>query len=177
MVRKKKFVAADSAHITDRDAQVIGNELLAMDDEGIDVTPQNVLARAEPQDSNLHKFFDWDVDRVAGKFWVIQARRLIGSIKEIEIASRPPVRSFHSVTVTRSDHTTIKKYKHRREILRDATGKLEVATRLYKTIRAAVLEAGSLHLGEDDVAWARIIATMTNEVPVMLGDTDKKEAM
>jgi len=44
------------------------------------ITPQRVVQDAKSKKSPLHALFDWDRQRAAEKWWLHQAREILGSV-------------------------------------------------------------------------------------------------
>lgn len=53
----------------------------ALEDAEGRVTPQQVIDAAKDKDSPLHGLFDWNKNEAAGKWWLHQAREIIGAVK------------------------------------------------------------------------------------------------
>lgn len=75
-------------------------ELFERDGE---LTPQQVVVAATPEDSELHRYFEWDDSKAAAKHRLHQARSLIRSCR-ITVITRPEetvaVRAFVNVPDT-----------------------------------------------------------------------------
>lgn len=75
-------------------AQTVAEEIMAIGD---DATPQEIVAKARDDSTELHKCFEWDDDLAAEKYRLIQAREIVRHlvIKEDEVPKdRPEVRFF-----------------------------------------------------------------------------------
>jgi hypothetical protein len=83
-------------------AQEAGEELERMQARNNGITPQIVVEESKPKDSTLHKCFEWDDTKAAGKFREQQARVLIANIITVRVEEDQeeikPVRAFVNVT-------------------------------------------------------------------------------
>ncbi len=82
-------------------ADVAGMELERIDRENGGVTPAAVVDASRPEEAPLHPVFEWD-DATAGELYrVDQARRVIRSVRVIEVDQRgqdkPPAIAYVSV--------------------------------------------------------------------------------
>lgn len=88
-------------HISAADAEILGRRFVELADNG-EVTPAQIVADARKPSSPIHRFFEWDIQTAAEKYWLQQAGALIRSVAiEITYAdgSRERTRAFHSVEV------------------------------------------------------------------------------
>lgn len=70
------------------------------------LSPGAVVEAAEPENSPLHQYFDWDDDTAAAKHRLDQARQLIRvAVKVIPQISNAPVRQFVSLSSLRKTGT------------------------------------------------------------------------
>ncbi len=53
----------------------------SLEDESGRVTPQQVVTAARDKASPLHDLFDWNAKEAAGKWWLHQAREVIGAVR------------------------------------------------------------------------------------------------
>jgi len=53
----------------------------ALEDTDGRVTPQQVVDAAREKGSPLHPLFDWNARSAASKWWLVQAREIIGAVK------------------------------------------------------------------------------------------------
>ena len=87
--------------INESDAPLVGRELLRMEEEeGGELLPSVLLARATDKSHALHRFFTWDDEEAANQCRLDEARKLIASvtITRIEDPRGPSVRMFVNVT-------------------------------------------------------------------------------
>lgn len=107
------FRAAPGAPYNDKAAQVIGEELQAMRERGVEVTPESVVEQAADQNSRLHKFFDWN-DTTAAESWrKQQARSIVNHLMIVTVVddSVKLVKAEFSVTFQpRKDLPITKRY-------------------------------------------------------------------
>jgi hypothetical protein len=61
------------------------------------LTPAAVVADAKDPDSPLHDCFEWDTEKAAMSFWIIQAREIITSIKVVQRTETVSVRAVYYV--------------------------------------------------------------------------------
>lgn len=65
------------------EAQLVGETLEQLREDSGTLDAPGVVQAARPEESPLHKFFEWDDSEAAEKFRQSQARRLIGSVSVI----------------------------------------------------------------------------------------------
>lgn len=97
----KTFTAVKGSHITDSQAQIIGEETeLLLESEG-QVTARRIVDVAVAGDSRLHDFFDWDDETAADAHRLDQARYLMRSIEVYyaleETEEAKPIKAMYSV--------------------------------------------------------------------------------
>jgi len=68
-----------SLDLTEGDCEIVRKTLEQLKSEGR-ATPDAFLTAAEPEDSPLHKFFEWDNDRAAHEHRLLQARQLVRTV-------------------------------------------------------------------------------------------------
>lgn len=61
--------------------QVVSNELMALYQARGQLIPSDVVDAARPDDSPLHRFFEWDDSVAAERYRVLQAGQLVRSVK------------------------------------------------------------------------------------------------
>lgn len=75
------YRAVPGSRFTDKDASVIGPELISIVRNNPDETQYaDVVAAAKRPRSPLHKYFEWDIKRAAEQHWLEQARYLTRSV-------------------------------------------------------------------------------------------------
>lgn len=93
---RRRYEPVVGAHISKKDAVVIGDELDALRDSHGHVTARLVLERARRSRSKLHKFFDWDDTSAAEKYRLQQAGQLIRSIRVVIEGDDQPQREMRA---------------------------------------------------------------------------------
>lgn len=97
----KKFVATTGSHLSDDQAQIVGEELETIKETEGQLTPAIVVKRAEKEESKLHGFFTWDDKAAADEYRLNEARYLLRSVEvyyEVEPGGdEKPVRAFYHV--------------------------------------------------------------------------------
>jgi len=79
------------------DAQTVAEEILSIGDSA---TPEQIIARAKDENTELHKCFTWNVQKAAQKCWIQEARNVVGClvIKRGEVKEdEPEIRTFHKI--------------------------------------------------------------------------------
>jgi len=103
----KTFVAVNGSHLTDGQAQIVGEETAAILDASGQLTPRMVVDVAMRNDSRLHGFFEWDDVEAADKHRMDQARYLLRSIEVYyaleETEEAKPLRALYNVVVDGED--------------------------------------------------------------------------
>lgn len=62
--------------------------LAGQDRDGL-VQPEAVVEAAKNPESPLHRYFEWDTDRAAYNYWLVQARHLIAQYSFVRINNEP----------------------------------------------------------------------------------------
>ena len=102
MARKQRtpklYKARAGSGLSDEDAEIVGARLTVLAD-GKAVSAKRILDDARPQDSPLHRFFEWDNAKAAEAYRLNQARQLARSITVTIIRDRreEQSRAFHAV--------------------------------------------------------------------------------
>ena len=80
------------------DPQRVAEEIVSIGDSA---TPEQIVERAKDEASELHKCFEWDVEKAAKKYWIVQARQVCRHLvieQTVDDGSDlPPVRTFNIV--------------------------------------------------------------------------------
>jgi len=113
------------------------------DREGI-LRPERVVAAAQPKESILHKYFEWDDTEAAVEYRLHQARTLIRcTVRYVKLnGDRRPVRVFTSLREDRFDSggyrlmvNVLSSKTLRRQMLEDALAELQQFERKYNDLR------------------------------------------
>lgn len=106
------YIAAKGSGFSDKDAKVIGPELLKLANKG-QSSARAILAAASPQRSPLHRYFEWDDATAAQTHREWQARNLAKAIY-VKVASpsgrEHTMRAFHAVRIETSDGPSRQKH-------------------------------------------------------------------
>ncbi len=140
------YKAAPGSHFNDSDAEVIGPELERIPAEERDA--RTVVERARPEDSPLHRYFEWKDDVAAEKYREGQARYMLRSITSIVVdisGGETEVRAFHPISLTPEATAEPKRYltidEVRREhdyadqVIQDARSQLQGWARRFRVYR------------------------------------------
>lgn len=76
------------------DANKIASEIMEI---GETATPQQIVLKAQAQETELHKEFEWDNEVAGAEYRIIQARELVRHLVVVEqtiSADRPEIRFF-----------------------------------------------------------------------------------
>jgi hypothetical protein len=87
--------------------QTVGEELERLRGEHGKLTPELVLEAAKEEDSPLHAAFTWDDDAAGQKWRLIEARRLIVSVKVLNSPAGKPTPAFVSVRTPEAGRTYV----------------------------------------------------------------------
>lgn len=84
-------------------AETAGQHLEHLDRQHGAVTPKILLEDSRPTNATLHSCFEWDNEKAAEKYRIVQARDIIGNlvfvaIPEDEEPLQEPIRAFVSVS-------------------------------------------------------------------------------
>jgi hypothetical protein len=64
------------------------------------LTPEQIVAAAEPEHSPLHDWFEWNNDDAAQQYRLVQAREMLRFIEVVRVERAvEPVRAFHVVRI------------------------------------------------------------------------------
>lgn len=160
---REEYRAREGASITDAQAKLLGQEMEAMEREGVPVTPSNLIARCEAPEHPLNSLFQWDDARAAIQWRLEQARRAIASVVVVRVATGEVARAAYSVVV--NDTTAQHREYVRRDVVESQDAlRMQVSVELYSRIRAALREARSLGLVAEP-AWERIDAAVRANEP------------
>ena len=86
------------------DANIVGQEFEKIEKEYGEVTSENVLESATPEDSPMHSIFEWDDSVAAHKFRLKQATTLILNLHcEVENQKKKPIKvnAYYNVSETK----------------------------------------------------------------------------
>ena len=132
---------------------------LAKARDGI-LRPVEVVEAAEPEDSPLHDWFEWEDGKAAAEYRLTQARRLIQVT--VEVIERPDVepvtvRMFTSLGRDREQHgggyrlttTVLSDSDMRQELLAEALAELRRWQAKYQTLKALAPVFAALAKMED----------------------------
>jgi hypothetical protein len=144
----------------DHDPQAIGERLEALRVRDGALTPQAVVADAEPPASPLHALFEWDDATAAAAYRLHQARQVISAIRVTSVApmQREPVPAFVRVTTTAATGhyqpiwVVLQNRDQRQVLLARARAELEAWRRRYANLRelADMFAAIDAHLPAAD---------------------------
>lgn len=73
------FFAREGFGLADRDARIVGPELVRLG-EGGEATPRKIVDAARDESSPLHPYFAWDDRTAADKYRHMQARQLVKAV-------------------------------------------------------------------------------------------------
>lgn len=82
-----------------RDTKIVITELRKIEAAHGIIQPRVVVEAAKPAKSPLHKFFEWDQVKAAGKYREFQARQLICRVyvRDAALETSEPVRAFVNI--------------------------------------------------------------------------------
>lgn len=138
---KTQFAANDKGVLTDAGALVVGKELSKLERKYGAITPELVVKEAEPEDSVLHKYFQWDDTKAAEAWRLSQARQIIRSVIVISAkteASEPQfVRAFVNVnSVEGEDRFSGRVYRSTVRALKEDAYRSQVLEKAYQELVA-----------------------------------------
>ena len=94
------------------------HEALVEIKEKSELTPDNVISAAYPEDSALHPLFEWDDDKAAFEYRRSQARKVIASIEiTYEGGPKEPMRAFEVVKQGQRSEAPVVAYQSVEEIM------------------------------------------------------------
>lgn len=151
-MERKTYAAREGSHITDADAQRVG-ECLAYKFGDQRVLPSDFVRVARPKGSPVHGDLEWD-DTVAGEQWRLeQARKIIGAlvvVRKRDDGTEQKQRAYHSVVVSTGgvqqrayvpEHVVWRNVDLRVQVLRAAAQDAERAARRLDELNEAAEEA------------------------------------
>lgn len=125
-------------------AEVVVNELHALEAKHGMVQPEMVVEQARATDSPLHDLFTWDDTAAAEKYRLGEARKIIGSIRVTFHEQEKVAPAFLSVRVERDDGSIRQGYvdvqralssrQMRERVLKDAFRQLRAWQRRYRML-------------------------------------------
>lgn len=87
------------------DANVAGEICAALEAEGR-LTARDLVEEAKSESHPLHRIFEWDNDKAAESFRLIQAQQMIGALK-IEVEDRPPIKKYYNIVRAEGQYHSI----------------------------------------------------------------------
>jgi len=151
-VKKLHYAFRSGAMMSGLDPDAVGAEIDRIYREKGKATPEEVIERARPIDSPLHKAFEWDDGLAAENYRKMQARKLIKAVVIVNDdnskASHPAYihvcthtedgdeRGYYPMSVTVRDHDMFE------SALNELTAKFYMAKRSLEDLRSAAEEAG-----------------------------------
>lgn len=108
------FAKKSAAQITDKEADKIGKYLERVFPSGSNIKPKDIVKLAEPENSLLHKYFEWDDSKAARAYRLEQARHLLISIV-VHIENKD-VRAFHNIKLLSNDSKTTERGYWRHDV-------------------------------------------------------------
>ena len=100
------YRAARGAQITDEQAQIYGERIETLVEEGDgSITPERVYDDAKDKASPLHEYFEWNNKVAADNYRMAQAHELLRFIHVVitHDGVEEEVRAFHNVVITHGD--------------------------------------------------------------------------
>ena len=96
----KIYRAVEGARFNDKDAEIIGKRLEYLSKKYNGATPAVIFQDAKSKRSPIHRFFEWEPEKILHEYGLNQARYLARNIK-IKIIQPEPIeiRGFISVVV------------------------------------------------------------------------------
>lgn len=94
---KLKYVSNPATNrIPKKEIKTVAKALLAIQKESSVITVQEIVRRAAPAKSPLHKYFEWDDSKAARRYREYQARQLIMQVYVVDADDENafPVRAF-----------------------------------------------------------------------------------
>ena len=136
---KSKYRARKQGSFSDKDAQIVGKFFEKHFPDG-SPEPKIIVQLAKDEKCPLHKYFDWDVKKAAKKWWLLQARQLVGMVY-IEIEPDVEIRGWESVVVEGKrqyqDSETVTQHEDLiDQVIQAALRQLELWERKYKTYKS-----------------------------------------
>jgi hypothetical protein len=145
-MKRKKVITPElqvrpGARVSKSDAQILTPVLLQMAEENGEVTEEELVKRATPKSSPLHKLsmWEWDDTKAAHLHRLEVARSYIRSF-EIVFEGCPPVRAFPEVTINgRDTYVTMQKVLSEsdllEQVLKDAIDQAKAWQRRWEALR------------------------------------------
>ena len=97
-MKTKKYLPSASSRISQKDAEIVGATLDAIEEAGRgDDMPEELLRRSRPRNSQTHHLFEWSDSVAAEAYRMEQARGLIRSLEIVFEETGDRVRAFPSV--------------------------------------------------------------------------------
>lgn len=109
------------------DVQRVGEQLKTLADEhGDQLTPTLIVEAARPEDTPLHRLFEWNNDRAAELYRRQQARRVMQSIEVIPNADSSPRKMFVAVVEKKPSGDVSKVYVSTERAMSDVELTLQI---------------------------------------------------
>lgn len=119
----------DGSRLSKADFEVVRREVISLSQRPEGLQPKDLLERARPTTSPLHKFFEWDDREAAEKYRLEQARKLIYTvtIRVIE-DGKEPIRGNFAIRVIDIESGT-STYRPLHEAMNDPLQRAQIVRR------------------------------------------------
>lgn len=125
-----EYTARPGSHFSDKDAAIIGPILQRIHDRDGSVATGAVVAEARRVSSPIHRYFDWEVEIAATRWWDQQARQMVNSVFRV-VPNEAPQRAYWSLA-----HDDGRSYQSLDSILSDPERVQKVLGQLARDLRA-----------------------------------------
>jgi hypothetical protein len=141
-----KYVPRPGAHLTKKQAALIGEAMLDLRALGLAVTPDELTDYARPKSSKIHDLYEWDRAKLAEEALRERSRYLIRSVMVLEVKSGKLFKPDYSLEIETTTTPEGGRAYHKREVAisrEDAIEQLYVdfSTRL-KTVASEIRKTG-----------------------------------
>jgi len=140
---KIEYVARRGSNIPEEKAQIFGERIAEMiDKKKGKITTMDLLKDAELENSVFHNYFEWDNNKAATEYRLIQARHLLGGLTQVVVieSEEKEQRSFFNIREKEEQfyvtiNTAVKTDSYRRQLISQIIGQMEKSTLLLKMFR------------------------------------------
>jgi hypothetical protein len=111
---KREFFPRKGAQFGKEKAELYGGFIWGLRDQGLSLTPKEIVSKAKSKNSPIHDFFDWENDSAADKYRLHQARLLLNMI-EVKVVfekGEKNVAAFENISVELSNDDDGKERKY-----------------------------------------------------------------
>lgn len=103
------------------------------------ITPEEIVEKAKDPNSELHKCFEWDIEKAAHHYWIQQARSIMCNLVFVSEEKDEDLRVYYNLTFEKAEyHPTqliLQKPDEYQALLQKALGELKAFRKKYSMLK------------------------------------------